>query len=209
MEKNPAPLPLLDDGKGISFLIICLLAFALLFVKKSFIEDETAAFEFLQGKPEGSILALRSALQYLTIPLVYAWKFLVLGFVIWVGCFSFGYRVTFGKCWRAVTAAELIFFVPELIKIMWFMFIETDPDFFRINSFYPLSLINFFDTEKLDPEFLYPLKSLNLFEIPYCILLVTGLKHYTRKPTREVSSIVLMTYLPLFLLWLAFYLVVY
>lgn len=209
MENKPAPLPLLDSGKLISFTLICMLALVLLFIKKSFIEDETAAFEFLEGRPEGGLLALRSLLQYVTIPLVYAWKFTVLTFVIWVGCFSFGYRVTFGKCWQVVVAAELVFFVPELLKILYFLFIETDPDYFRISAFYPFSLIGLFDAERLDPEFMYPLKSVNLFEIPYILMLIIGLKHFTRKPLREVSSIVLMTYLPLFLLWLAFYLVVY
>lgn len=209
MENKSAPLPLLDAGKGVSFIMVCMLALVLLFVKKSFIEDETAAFEFLQGRPEGALLSLRSALQYVTIPLVYAWKFVVLTFVIWVGCFTFGYRVTYGKCWQVVVSAELVFFIPELLKILYFLFIETDPDYFRVSSFYPLSLIGLFDAERLDPEFVYPLKSVNLFEIPYCWMMVVGLKHFTRKPTGELSSIVLMTYLPLFLLWLAFYLVVY
>ena len=36
-------------------------------------------------------------------------KFLVLAFVIWVGCFMFGYRVTYEMCWRIVMASELVF----------------------------------------------------------------------------------------------------
>ena len=76
-----------DFKKRTVFLLICLIALLLLFIKKSFLEDETAAFEFLAGTPEGSILTLRSTLQYFSIPLIYAWKFLVLAFVVWFAAF--------------------------------------------------------------------------------------------------------------------------
>ena len=93
------------------------------------IENETAAFEFLQDRPEGSILRIISALKYLSVPFVYLWKFTVIAFVVWVGCFMFGYRVTYGQCWGIVIAAEYIFFIPEVLKILWFMVVQTDPTY--------------------------------------------------------------------------------
>ncbi len=191
------------------FLLICLATLAVLFVKKSMIENETAAFEFLADQPEGSFLYLRSAAQYLSIPLIYLWKFTALGFVIWVGCFLFGYRVTYSQCWKIVMVAEFVFFIPELIKVFWFLFIEKDPNFYDIGAFYPLSLMSLVDYRTLSPEYSYPCKALNLFEPIYWYLLVVGITHFTRKETKPAWIIVLGFYVPLFLLWLLFYTIVY
>ncbi|MFZ9504164.1 MAG: hypothetical protein ACO263_06295 [Cyclobacteriaceae bacterium] len=198
-----------DFKKRTVFLLICLIALLLLFIKKSFLEDETAAFEFLAGTPEGSILTLRSTLQYFSIPLIYAWKFLVLAFVVWVGCFSFGYRITYSQCWTIVMSAEFVFFAGEVLKILYFLFLETDPTFYQINAFYPFSLMGLFDYQTVPDRFHYPLKALNLFELLYGYLVISGIRFYSKKGTKEALIVVLMTYLPIFLLWLGFYIVVY
>lgn len=202
-------LTFLETDKRVMFLFICVSTLLLLFVKKSFIENETAAFEFLEGRPEGSVLAVRSAVQYFSIPLIYAWKFLVLAFVIWVGCFMFGYRVTYENCWRIVMASELIFYVPEIIKIVWFMAIETDPDFYRIKAFYPMSLMTFFDHTTLAARYHYPLKALNIFEPAYMVLLMLGVQHFSKRSFKNAFIIIMTTYLPIFIGWLIFYVIVY
>ena len=150
-----------------TFLLICLATLTVLFVKKSMIENETAAFEFMADQPAGSILFVRSTLQYISIPLIYAWKFTSLGFVLWMGCFLFGYRVTFSQCWGIVLIAEFVFLIPELIKIIWFLFIQSDPNFYEIQAFYPLSLMNLVDYQDLPTRYAYPFKALNLFEPLY------------------------------------------
>ncbi len=196
-------------NKRLTFILLCLITFLLLYVKKTFIENETAAFEFLQDRPEGGILQLISALQFLTIPLIYLWKFTVIAFVIWVGCFMFGYRVTYSQCWGITVVSEFIFIVPELLKIGWFMFVETDPNLLDIRAFYPFSLMNFADYSEVDPQYVYPLKALNLFEIFYWVLLVTGVHFFSRKERKQAWIIVLCSYVIIFLMWILFYIVVY
>lgn len=202
-------LALIEGRKRINFLVVCLVALALLFLKKTFIEDRTAAFEFLSDRPEGSVLAIRSMLQYLSIPLVYAWKFTVVGLVVWVGCFTMGYRITFGQCWRIVMAAEFVWFIPEIMKIMFFLFIETDPDYYRIQAFYPLSLMNFADHATLADRYHYPLKSLTLFELVYIGAVAQGLTLVSRRSFREMILVMIACYLPLLLGWLLFWILVY
>jgi hypothetical protein len=199
----------LETDKRVMFLFICVSTLLLLFIKKSFIENETAAFEFMANRPEGSVLAVRSALQYFSIPLIYAWKFLVLAFVVWVGCFMFGYRVTYEQCWRVVMAGELVFYIPEIIKIVWFTAIETDPDFYRIQAFYPMSVMTFFDHLTLPARYHYPLKALNIFEIAYMAALMLGIKFFSKRSFKNAMVIVLATYLPIFIGWLIFYVIVY
>ncbi len=195
--------------KRLLFILLCLITLLLLYVKISLIENETAAFEFLQDRPEGMVLKAISTVKFLSIPFVYLWKFTVIAFVIWVGCFMFGYRVTYVQCWGVVIAAEYIFLIPEVLKILWFMVVHTDPSYNDISGFYPLSLIHFVDFQSLDKRWAYPLRALNLFEILYWILLVEGIHHYARKEKKYVWIIVSCSYILIFFLWLLFYSIVY
>jgi hypothetical protein len=195
--------------KKLLFGFLCVTTLLLLYIKISFIENETAAFEFLMDRPEGGFLRLIQGLQYFSIPLVYFWKFTVIAFVIWVGCFMFGYRVTYGQCWGVAIGAEFLFLVPEVIKIFWFMAIETDPTINDIRAFYPFSLMHFFDYLAIDKRYAYPLRALNLFEIVYWFVLVNGIHFYARKEKKMVWRIVTFSYILLFVLWLGFYMIVY
>ena len=195
--------------KRLLFILLCLITLLLLYVKISLIENETAAFEFLQDRPEGMVLKAISTVKFVSIPFVYLWKFTVIAFVIWVGCFMFGYRVTYAQCWGVVIAAEYIFLVPEILKILWFMVVHTDPTYNDISGFYPLSLIHFVDFQAMDKRWAYPLRALNVFEIFYWILLVEGIHHYARKEKKYVWIIVSCSYVLIFFLWLLFYSIVY
>lgn len=195
--------------KRLLFLLLCLATLLLLYIKITLIENETAAFEFLQDRPEGMVLRLISTLKFLSVPFVYAWKFTVIAFVIWVGCFMFGYRVTYTQCWGVVIGAEYVFLIPEVLKILWFMTIQTDPSLNDISAFYPFSLMHFFDYYAIDKRWAYPLRALSLFEIAYWILLVEGIQHYARKDKKYVWIIVSCSYILIFFLWLLFYVIVY
>jgi len=195
--------------KRLLFLLLCLATLLLLFIKITFIENETAAFEFLQDRPEGMILRLISTLKFLSVPFVYAWKFTVIAFVIWVGCFMFGYRVTYSQCWGVVIGAEYVFLIPEMLKIIWFMAVQTDPSLSDISAFYPLSLMHFFDYYSIDKRWAYPLRAISIFEIVYWVLLVEGIQHYAQKDKKYIWIIVSCSYILIFFLWLLFYVVVY
>ncbi|MBL7870862.1 MAG: hypothetical protein JNM78_04580 [Cyclobacteriaceae bacterium] len=206
---NEIESSLFSTNKIPTFIILCLLTLLLLYIKISFIEQETAAFEFLQDRPEGTVLKMISALQFFSIPLIYLWKFTVIGFVIWVGSFMFGFRITFSQCWSVVMAAEFIFLIPEFLKIVWFMFIETDPTLPQIKAFYPFSLINLVDYTAIAKRYAYPLKAISIFEFFYVLVLVNGVHHYARRDKRAAWWIVSASYILIFLLWLLFYIIVY
>jgi hypothetical protein len=195
--------------KKLTFLLLCLATYTLLYMKIAFIESETAAFQFLEDRPEGALFQLLNALRVVSVPLIYLWKFTVIGFVIWVGSFMFGYRVTFSQCWGIAIVSEFIFLLPELVKIFWFMFIETDPTYDEVRQFYPLSLISFVDYYQIDKRYAYPLRALNLFEIVYWFALVSGIHFFARKEKKIAWFIVLGSYGILFFLWLGFYMIVY
>lgn len=191
------------------FLIICLLTFLVLFIKKTFIEYEITAFQILDERGELGMFKLISSLQYLTIPLIYLIKFTFIAFFLWVGCFGFGYKVTYSNCWHIVLVAEIIFIFPEIIKVIWFMVFETDPNFGEVRAFYPFSLMNFFNFETVESKWHYPLKSLNLFEIIYWFLLVAGIYVKSYKIYRQSVIIGLFGYLFPFIFWLGYYTLIY
>jgi hypothetical protein len=206
---NEIESSLFSTNKIPTFIILCLLTLLLLYIKISFIEQETAAFEFLQDRPEGTVLKIISVLQLFSIPLIYLWKFTVIGFVIWVGSFMFGFRITFSQCWSVVMAAEFIFLAPEFLKIIWFVFIETDPTLPQIKAFYPFSLMNLVDYTTLQKQYAYPLKAISVFEIFYVLVLVNGVHYYAKRDKRAAWWIVSTSYILIFLLWLLFYIIVY
>jgi hypothetical protein len=209
METTDETRSLFAADKKLTFLLLCMITFLLLYAKIAFIENETAAFEFLADQPEGAVLQLIAGLKFLSVPFIYLWKFTVIGFVIWVGCFMFGYRVTFSQCWGIAIVSEFTFLIAELVKILWFFFIDTDPTYEDIRGFYPFSLMNFYDYHEMDKRCAYPLRALNLFEIAYWFVLVEGVHHFARKRKDIAWFIVLSSYVLIFCLWLWFYIVVY
>ncbi|MCS6973480.1 MAG: hypothetical protein N2044_05375 [Cyclobacteriaceae bacterium] len=209
MKLNHETNALFTADKRLLFLLLCLCSFVLLFARQSFIESQTAAFEFLQDRPEGFVLRLVQGLQWLGVPIIYLWKLTVIAFLLWVGCFTFGYRVTYSQCWSVALGAEFVFLIPDLIKVLWFFFFVPDPGYAEIGSFYPLSLLSFFDYHEIDRKWAYPLRALNAFEIFYWFILTKGLRLYTRQSLSATWRVTAFFYVSIFLAWLAFYVVVY
>ncbi|MBR9998906.1 MAG: sulfate ABC transporter permease [Cyclobacteriaceae bacterium] len=204
---------LFDDyqhiDKRLFFILVCLITFLLLFIKKSFIESRIAAFEILEQRGEMGIYHLINALQYFSIPLVYLYKFTVSAFILWIGCFLFGYKVYYSRLWQWVMLGECIFFIAEIIKIGWFLFIQTDPELGDIRAFYPLSLMNLMDFREVPDRWHYPLKAVNVFEIMYWIFLVYSIQFLSGKKYSVSLKIVLSSYVFWFMAWLGFFVLVY
>lgn len=214
MFKNEYPFvsiikDLFDVNRFFYFFLLCLLTFLVLFIKKAFIEYEITAFQILDERGQLGMFKIISALQYFSIPAVYVVKFTFIAFFIWVGCFAFGYRITYSNCWHIAMVSEIIFILPELIKIVWFLFFETDPNFAEVRAFYPFSLMNLFDFETVESKWHYPLKSLNIFEILYWFLLVAGIYVKSQKIYRQSMIIGLFGYIFPFIFWLGYYTLVY
>lgn len=191
------------------FVIICFTYVALLFLKRIFIIDEIAAFEILNERGDIWMFDIIYNIQYLSIPVFLSWKWLWTSLVLWIGCFMFGYRIHFNRLWKLIMLLEIFFFVPEILKIVWFSVFTTDPDYFDYLAFYPLSVGSLFDHAQIAPQWMYPSKALNFFELIYAGLLGLGLYFIGGKRLRICFYIVLSSYVLFFLIWLGFYGVVY
>ncbi len=195
-------------NKALFFFAVCLIYFLLVYVQQTLIIDEIAAFKFLEG-PQALIFKIIAGFKMLSIPLVYGIKFTIVGFILWVGCFMWGYNVSYYKCWSIAMIAEVVFFVPTLIKIFWFLIVDTDPSYWDYTAFFPLSYMNFFDYKEVAEKYWYVNQQLNVFEIVYWVVLSYGVDFAARKKKSVANAIVATSYIPLFLLWLWFYIGVY
>ena len=97
--------------------------------------------------------------------------------------------------------AELLFLLPVLIKILWFLFVQTDYDLNDLTQFYPLSVLNFFDADAIPRYWLYPLQVLNLFEVAYCFLLAYGVADVTGFSFKRSFGLVMSSYGVGLVLW--------
>jgi hypothetical protein len=191
------------------FIVVCILYYATTLLKRVFIIDEIAAFEILQERGEMWIFDLFYGFQYLSIPVFLAWKFTVTAFLLWVGCFGFGYRIHFQDLWRWVMFCEVIFVFPEFLKIIWFLFYPGDPSYQDVVAFYPLSLMNLVDYQQVADQWHYPLKALNIFEPVYWLALTIGIFYLSKKKWHISRLIVGLSYVFFFLAWLGYYILVY
>lgn len=201
-------ISMLEFDKKIYFIFLCLISFLLLYIKVEFIEKEIAAFEVLEQKGEMALFTIINTLKYLSIPLIYLFKFTITAFIIWIGCFMFGYKLTFSQLWGIVLICETVFIAPELIKITYFFTFVSDPDYFNFRAFYPLSLIQLFDYQELADKWHYPLKALNAFEVLYWFIIIYAV-HYTAKKKLNIAyNIIFSSYVLCFFLWLGFYVLI-
>lgn len=191
------------------FVIVCLVYIALLFVKRIYIIDTIAAFEVLNDRGEIWVFDILYGIQYMSVPIFLIWKFTWTTLCLWIGCFMFGYRLHFNQLWKLVMLCELLFFVPEIFKIIYYSVFYSDPNYHDYVAFYPFSLINLVDYTAIPARFHYPLKSLNIFEVLYWPLLTYGIYFLSGKKLRISAYIVLSTYVLFFLVWLIFYSAVY
>lgn len=200
---------MLETGPIAYFLALCIVTFLVLFAKKALVENETVAFQILQEDGRFGLFQIFNTLQYIAIPLIYAYKATLIAFVLWVGSFMFGYRITYTQMWLIALIGETVFLIPEFIKIMWFISIDHQPDIWEIKAFYPLSLMNLFDPNSIADKFHYPLKALNVFEIIYWFVLVEAIHLTAKKKWNYAMAIVFTSYVPFFLVWLIYYIQVY
>lgn len=200
---------MLATGPIAYFLALCIVTFLVLFTKKALVENETVAFQILQEDGRFGLFQLFNTLQFIAIPLIYAYKATLIAFILWVGSLMFGYRITYSQMWLIALVGETVFLIPEFIKIMWFILIDHQPDIWEIKAFYPLSLMNFFDPVNLADNLHYPLKALNLFEVLYWFVLVEAIHVTAKKKWSYAFAIVFTSYVPFFLIWLLYYTQVY
>ena len=138
---------------------------------------------------------------YASTPLIYLIKLSLITTCLSLGYFFTKNRFNFSSFFNAVIFAELIFLLPIIIKLLWFLFIKTDYDLNDLSLFYPLSALNLFDVETVPRYWLAPLQTLNLFEVVYWFLLAYGVADATGFSFKRSFGLVMSSYGVGLVLW--------
>ena len=128
---------------------------------------------------------------------------LIISLVIWIYYLNeLNPNVKFSDTWRIVLFAQWSNVAAIFAKIFWFGFIHTNYTMDELASFYPLSIINFFDISKLDKLYIYPVQLVNVFELVYWIILVLGIKNLLNSSLFKSLKIVFFSYGVAMIIWI-------
>jgi hypothetical protein len=125
----------------------------------------------------------------------------IISSVLSIGMFFNNNDNSFKKILNIVIKAEFIFLLMPILKIFWFYFFQTDYTLEDIQYFYPLSALNIIGYKELDSWLIYPLQTLNLFEVAYIIYLSYQIGDLTKTNADNGLKIVSYSYVPTLLLW--------
>ena len=138
---------------------------------------------------------------YVLIPILLLIKISTITLFLDIGCFFFGKDIKYKTLFKIVVKAEFVFLLVIIFKTAWFYFVQTDYSLEDLQYFYPLSLLQLFGYEGLEPWFIYPLQVVNLFELCYWLLLGYGLSKALKRSVDYAMGIVASSYGVGLLIW--------
>jgi len=143
-----------------------------------------------------------SWLTYAILPLFNLCKFTLVATCLSLGYYLISDRWLFRPFFRVAIQAEFVLLVPGLVKILWFLFVQTDYTLVDLQIFYPLSLLSLVGANSVAPYLVYPLQVLNLFELVYWLVLAYGLAQQLSWTLERGMSLVASAYGTGLLLWI-------
>jgi len=146
-----------------------------------------------------------SWISYAFTPIILLIKSSLISLVLYIGIVfcNIQYRISLGSVFKIVIASEIIFVCASLVKFLWFYLFAGNYDLNDISFFYPLSLINFFKSSEVSSIWIFPLQTVNLFQLFYILLLSYGLNRTGRIEKSDSEKVVLIAYIPSLVLWVA------
>lgn len=122
--------------------------------------------------------------------------------ILYLGLYLSKIEISYKRVFTSVVIAEFIFFIPLLIKVIWFSYQPVTME--AVREFSPLSLFSLFNPNHLQEWLYYPFKVLNLFEVAYWILLASLLAKFLNRSIDSMLKIVLGYYVSFLFCWVVF-----
>lgn len=134
--------------------------------------------------------------QILAIPVVTILQTALVAFCLNVGTLLSNFKIRYDQLFGIVLKASLIFGISKALKALICVFtpIDTLDDFLKIDYFSVYGLLANMGIE-LPQLFIYPLSTINVFELLFSYILVVGLvRMLPRRPVAEIRRNVLTSY---------------
>ena len=143
--------------------------------------------------------------SYIITPILMLLKFSTISVLIYIGVFfnDFHKELTLWKIFKVVIISELVFITASITKLLWFIFFAGNYTLDDMGFFYPLSLINLFHRSEVASYWIYPLQTVNIFQVLYILIMVLGLSRVGSLKKEVADRIVLGTYVPAIAIWIA------
>ncbi|WP_299157484.1 hypothetical protein [uncultured Tenacibaculum sp.] len=111
-------------------------------------------------------------------------------------------KIKFIKLFRVTLIGEFVLVFVGFVRLIYFLFIKVEYTLQDIQQYYPLSYINFLDIKNIEPWLIYPMQTINLFEIAYFFVLVYGLHKLLKNKYSKSFEIVAVSYGAGLIIWL-------
>jgi hypothetical protein len=166
------------------FFFICLFLIILLFLDKTYISTDSKIFDFLaKDYPSEFVRNYMESqkkwwwVSYAITPVLIGIKVLLVAFCLnFVKIISEKLEdVQFRDILTVVLIAEFVFIIAGFYKFFNFYLIDTDYTLETLQTYYPLSLINYKEAISTEKWLAYPLQLCNLFEVIYWGFLAWGI----------------------------------
>lgn len=146
-----------------------------------------------------------SWITYALTPIILFLKFSIISLVIFFGIVFYNVqnRISLRSVFKVVIASEIVFLAAGIIKIIWFYFFAGNYDFNDLGFFYPMSLINLFKRAEVGKIWIYPLQTVNVFHVLYILTISFALNKIYSLEKNDSEKIVLVSYVPALVLWIA------
>lgn len=198
-------------NNSLIFLILLLFQLTLTFLSKDLLNTLELIYNFYSDRlAQDQIEKIIESKQkwewisFIIIPATVLIRSSLVAICLSVGMFFYNMNHTFKfkQFFKIALLGEFVIILVGYFKLGYFYFIKTDYTLLDIQQYYPLSYINFLDITKIEPWLIYPLQTINLFEIAYFFVLVYGLWKLTKNKYKQSLEIVAVSYGSGLVIWL-------
>ncbi|OOG72758.1 sulfate ABC transporter permease [Algoriphagus sp. A40] len=200
---------LIDFDKRLYFFILVIIFLIIRYLTNTLVLESIPDYENLDQQGGLMFFHIFNMLNYLWTPFALLWKFTVTAFLFWSLGLMIGYKANFKELWKFALVAEVVFILPELLRLLVYMNPSGAVTYSDIQNFEPLSALWIVGPSNVAEKYHYPLSVLNIFELMYGALWVLGFHTISRRTVEESTVVVLVAYFLPLLLWLGFFIGAY
>lgn len=166
------------------FIVIACSYILLNFLDKTYITTDSKIFDFLAKDYPSSVVQNYIESQKKWWWISYAMTPILIGIKVLVAAFCLNFvkivsekleKIKFRDILQVVLIAEFVFIIAGFYKFFNFYLVDTDYTLENLQTYYPLSLINFKEAISTEKWLAYPLQLVNLFELAYWSILAWGI----------------------------------
>ena len=113
---------------------------------------------------------------------------------LYLGLFFFSnHKNAFNIVFNVALKAEFVFVAYSFVRLLWYILVHK-PESFEELQVMPLSLMHFFDPITIEPWLIFPLNTLNIFEILYVLMLSALMAKAIQVKFRKAFDLVFVSY---------------